>query len=97
MDPITDFYYANPGLWNAIIGILIFGGMARIAFWSNGNGLHVGGPLAAGLAMLLTVASLIWARENRRCIQELGPWAVLILVEAILLLAFNARRKSKQM
>ncbi len=97
MDPITNIYHANPGLWNAIIPLLIFFGMARIAFWRNQDGLFVGGPLAAGLGLLLTVALLIWAQENHRKIQEIGPWAAFILIQAILMLGMNARRKSKEM
>ena len=97
MDPILEIYYSHPDFWNAAMALLIFGGMARIAFWHNTEGMRVGAPLALGLGMLLTVAALVWIREKGHSVSDLGPWAAFILIEAILLLALNARRKSKQM
>ena len=97
MDPVLSFYHANSGVCNAVMALLIFGGMARIAFWRNEGGMQVGGPLALGLGLLLTGAILLWARENSRTLAELGPWALLVMLEAIVLMVFNARRKSKEM
>jgi hypothetical protein len=97
MDILHNVYCPNVSLFHVVMGLLIFGGLARIAFWRDVDGMRVGGPLAVGLAMLLTVALLLWAEENHRRIQEIGPWAALILIEAILLLAVNARRKAKRM
>jgi hypothetical protein len=91
---IESFYDMYPGLCNAVILVLVFGGMARIAFWRDVDGLRVGGPLAIGLGMLLTVAMLKWAREEHRTISELGPWAGLVLVQAIITMAWAAFRKS---
>lgn len=96
MDPVLCFYHAHSGVCNAVMALLIFGGMARIAFWRNESGMQVGGPLALGLGLLLTGAILLWARENSRTLAELGPWALLVLLEAIVLMVFNARRKSKE-
>ena len=64
MNPLRDIYQANPGLWNLAIALLIFGGMARIAFWRKDVGMRVGGPLAVGLMLLLSFALLIWADDN---------------------------------
>lgn len=97
MESLANLYRANPQLAHAVIGLLVFGGLGRIAFWRDADGMRVGGPLAVGLALLLTVAIIVWADENRRCIQEFGPWAVFFVLEALLLLGLNARRKAKQM
>ena len=72
MDLLQDIYHTHPGFCNAAIALLIFGGMGRIAFWRDQDGLRVGGMLATGLALLLSVALLIWADEHHRCIQEFG-------------------------
>ena len=97
MDTITfveNAYNQHPGLCNTIILLLVFGGMARIAFWREHDGLHVGGPLAVGLALLLTVALLKWARTEGRTIDEFGPMAAFIVIEAILIMGWAAFRKS---
>ena len=97
MDTITLLetgYNQHPGLCNTIILILVFGGMARIAFWREHDGLHVGGPLAIGLALLLTVALLKWARAEGRTIDEFGPLAAFVVIEAILIMGWAAFRKS---
>ena len=91
---IEGFYSSHQGLCNTVILILVFGGMARIAFWREHDGLRVGGPLAIGLAALLTVAALTWARQEGRSVADLGPWAAFILVEAILIMGWAAFRKS---
>jgi len=91
---IEEWYDLHTGLCNAIILLLVFGGMARLAFWRNEDGLRVGGPLAVGLAGLLTVALLKWARIEGRTITEIGPWAAIILIEAILIMGWAAFRKS---
>ena len=91
---IENFYGLHTGLCNAVVLLLVFGGMARIAFWREHDGLKVGGPLAVGLAGLLTVALLKWSRVEGRSIVELGPWAAFILVEAILIMGWAAFRKS---
>ncbi len=97
MDSITfieNLYDTHTGLCNSAILILVFFGMARIAFWREHDGLHVGGPLAVGLAMLLTVALLKWARVEGRTITEFGPLAAFVVIEAILIMAWAALRKS---
>jgi hypothetical protein len=96
MNPARDLYQANPHFWNLVIALLIFGGMARIAFWRNDNGLRVGGPLAVGLMLLLTFALLTWADESGWLIKKYGGWAALLIAEAVLILAINAWRKSKR-
>jgi len=80
-----------------IILLLVFGGMGRIAFWRDSDGMRVGGMLALGLALLLGLALITWARETGRGIINLGGWAVFILLEAIIILGLNAHRKSKNM
>ncbi|MBI5090941.1 MAG: hypothetical protein HZB26_00690 [Candidatus Hydrogenedentes bacterium] len=96
MDFLNNTYYQNPGLYNVIIGALIFYGLGRIAFWRNADGLHVGGPLAVGLALLLTIAITVWAEENGRSIAELGPMAAGLVVGAIVTMGIHAFRKSGQ-
>ena len=90
MDPLQAFYNANSGWCNVAIAVLVFGGMARIAFWRDSDGLRVGGLLAVGLGLLLAVALLAWASETGRSITDLGPWAAFILLEAIVIMGLNA-------
>ncbi len=97
MDFLHDTYYQNPGLFNVIIGILIFGGLGRIAFWRNSDGLRVGGMLAAGLALLLTIAIIVWADENGRVIQEFGPIAAGMVIMAVIILGLRAFTKSREL
>mgnify|MGYP000967040897 FL=1 len=97
MDAITYLelaYQNHEGLCNVIILLLVFGGMDRIAFWREHDGLHVGGPLALGLAGLLTVALIKWANAEGRTIIEFGPLAAFIMVEAVLIMGWAAFRKS---
>ena len=91
---LEALYFAHQGLWNTIILVLVFGGMARIAFWREHDGLRVGGPLALGLALLLTLATLQWSREEGRRIAEVGPIAAFVIVQAILIMCWAALRKS---
>jgi len=91
---VESFFAEHQGLCSVAILVLVFGGMGRIAFWREHDGLRVGGLLAIGLAALLTVAALTWARQEGRSITELGPWAAFILVEAILIMGWAALRKS---
>ena len=93
---IEQFYDLHTGLCNTVILVLVFGGMARIAFWRDEDGLKVGGPLATGLALLLTVAMLKWTRAEGRNITELGPLAALLIVQAILTMGWAAFRKSSR-
>ena len=91
---LEAMYLAHQGLWNTIILVLVFGGMARMAFWREHDGLRVGGPLALGLALLLTLAALQWSREEGRRVAELGPLAAFVLVQAVLTMCWAAFRKS---
>ena len=93
---IENFYDLHTGLCNAVILILVFGGMARIAFWREEFGLKIGGPLALGLGLLLTVAMLKWVRAEGRTVLELGPWAAVMLLEAIIIMGWNTFRKSSR-
>ena len=93
---IESWYDLHSGLCNAIILLLVFGGMARVAFWRDNDGLRVGGPLAMGLACLLTVAMLKWARQEGHTIVELGKYAAFILIEAIFVMGWAAFRKSSR-
>ena len=38
---------------------LVFGGLGRIAFWRDEDGLRVGGMLATGIALLFTIAIIL--------------------------------------
>lgn len=96
MDFLNSTYYQNPGLYNVIIGLLIFYGLGRVAFWRNADGLRVGGPLAVGLGLLLTIALVTWAHDNGRVIQEFGPMAGGLIAGAIITMGINAFRKSGQ-
>ena len=95
MDFMQDVYGQNQSLWHFVMAALIFGGIGRIAFWRDYDGLRVGGMLATGLAMLLTIALLTWAAENHRQISEFGPWAAALVGWAIIITALNAHRKSR--
>jgi hypothetical protein len=57
MDPLKDVYEAQPGFWNFIIALLVFGGMARLAFWRDRFGMRVAAPLVVGLGLLPDSAS----------------------------------------
>jgi hypothetical protein len=76
------------------MGLLIFGRLGRITFGRDRDGLRVGGPLAGGLAALLTIAIIVWAHENGRTIQEFGPWAAGLVCGAIITLGVSAFRKA---
>jgi hypothetical protein len=91
---IENLYAAHEGLCNVVILLLIFGGMGRVAFWREEGGLRVGGPLALGLAGLLTVALLKWASAEGRTVMEFGPLAAIMVVEAILIMGWAAFWKS---
>ena len=97
MDFLHDTYFKNPSLYNVIIGLLIFGGLGRIAFWRNEDGMRVGGMLAAGLALLLTIAIIIWADENGRRISEYGSYAAGLVTMAIIILGWRAFTKSREL
>jgi len=94
MEFLQDTYYRNPGLCNVVIGLLIFGGLGRIAFWRKEEGMSVGGPLAVGLALLLTIAIIVWGDERNRSIREFGPWAVGLIILALIALGVHAFRKA---
>jgi hypothetical protein len=97
VDILKDIYYPNQGLCHFVIGLLVFGGLGRIAFWRNEDGLRVGGMLAAGLALLLTIAIIIWASENGRAISEYGPFAASLVTLAILIMGYRAFTKSREL
>jgi hypothetical protein len=97
MNILNDLYYPNQGLCHFVIGLLVFGGLGRIAFWRNEDGLRVGGMLATGLALLLTIAIIIWASDNGRAISEFGPFAAGMVVMAIFIMGFRAFTKSREL
>ena len=53
--------------------------------------------LSTGLALLLTIAIIIWAGENRRAISEFGPFAAGMVVMAIFIMGFRAFTKSREL
>lgn len=91
---LETVYDQHETLCNAGILILVFTGMGRIAFWRDREGLTVGGPLTIGLGLLLTIALMKWANTEGHTISELGPWAAVILIEAIVILGWAAFWKS---
>ena len=95
MELLQRTYYQNPDLFHIVMGLLVFGGLGRIAFWREQDGLRVGGPLAAGLALLLTIAIVLWADEHGRRIQEFGAFAAGLVVMAIGILGWRAFTKSR--
>ena len=97
MNILSDVYGGSPDFWHLVMALLIFGGIGRIAFWRERDGLRVGGMLATGLALMLTIALLTWAAENHRRIEEFGPWAAFMVIWAIIIMALSAHRKSKQL
>jgi hypothetical protein len=94
MNFLQDTYYQNPGFCNVVMGLLVFGGLGRIAFWRREDGMRVGGPLAVGLALLLTIAIIVWGAQNGHAIQDLGPFAAGLVVMAIIMLGVRAWSKS---
>jgi len=97
MNILADIYYPNQSLCHFVIGLLVFGGIGRIAFWRNEDGLRVGGMLAAGLALLLTIAIIIWADENGRRISEWGSYAAGLVTASIVMLGWRAFTKSREL
>ena len=97
MRDLLDIYFENQSWAHIGMGLLIFGGLGRIAFWREHDGLRVGGPLAAGLALLLTIALLLWADENGRGIHEFGAFAAGLVVMAIAILGYRAFTKSGEL
>lgn len=97
MDAIMNSYHQNSGLYHFIIGLLIFGGLGRIAFWRDADELRVGGPLTAGLALLLTFAIILWADQEGRSIAEFGSFAAGLVVMAIFIMGWRAFTKSKEL
>ncbi len=92
---ILQVYREHQGACHLIIFLVLFGGMGRIAFWSRTDGLRVGGMLALGLALLLSVALITWADETGRRISEVGPWAAFLVAQAILILGWRTFTKSR--
>ena len=97
MTPILDFYRANSGVCNVVIALLVFAGVARIAFWRERDGTRMAGPLILGLGLLLALGLAIWAEEHGRDISACGPWALFLLIQAVLLTGFNFWRRTRDM
>jgi len=55
------------------------------------------GPLILGLGLLLALGLAIWAEEHGRDISAFGPWALFLLIQAVLLTGFNFWRKTRNM
>jgi hypothetical protein len=96
MEFLHDTYFQAKGFWDVLIFFLIFCGIARIAFWHNSHGLIISGPLVIGLALLLTISIIIWGHEHKRSISEYGPVAAFLVLQAIIVMCFRFRKKSKE-
>ncbi len=90
MDSLETLVQEHFGILLIVALFLVFGGIGRIAFWRERDGLRVGGPLVLGLALLLTPALFFWAQERHYSVADLGLIALLLVFEAIVILAVGA-------
>ena len=90
-------YQQHQGICNLVIFGLVFGGMGRVAFWRESDGMRVGGVLVLGLGLLLSAGLLTWANETGRRVSEIGPWGAFLVIQAILILGWRTFTKSKDM
>lgn len=97
MSSLIQHYREYAGYWNLAIASLVFAGVARIAFWRERDGTRMAGPLILGLGLLLALGLAIWAEEHGRDIDACGPWALFLLIQAVLLTGFNFWRKTRNM
>ena len=95
MDSLYRFYFAHSSLIDTLVCLSVFFGMARIAFWRRDTGFRVSGPLVVGLAFLLTISLIWWAGDRGYRMIDVGPLAVFILVEAVVILIINAAVRSR--
>jgi len=70
--------------------------LARIAFWSYPERMSISWPLVCGLAIMLSLGLLSWAKEHDRTIADLGGYAGMLVLFVIIQMAFNFRRKAKE-
>ena len=95
MDSLYRFYFAHSSFIDTLVCISIFLGAASIAFWRRDTGFRVSGPLVLGLACLLTISLIWWAGEHNYRMVDLGPLAVFVLVEAVVILIINVAVRSR--
>ena len=95
MNSLYDFYLSHSEVIDTLICLAIFIGAARIAFWDRREGFRLSGPLVVGLACLLTVSLIWWASEHEYRIVDLGPLAVFIVVETVVILIINVAVRSR--
>ena len=95
MESLYNIYQTHSEMIDTLICIAIFVGAARIAFWDRTEGFRLSGPLVAGLACLLTVSLIWWAGEHEYRIIDLGPLAVFIVLEIIVILIINAAVRTR--
>jgi len=95
MDPLYRFYLTHSGLIDASTCLAVFLGIAGLAFWRKSTGFRVTGPLVLGLTLLLTISLIWWAGEHNYRMIDLGPAAVFILVEALVITIINLAVRSR--
>jgi len=90
MEIIINFYNQNAHFLEPLIFILIFAGVAQMAFRGRGSA-----PLIIGLCLLLSFSFLIWARENDWRLQDWGIFGFIIITLSIVLCAVNFILRSR--
>lgn len=95
MHSLYNFYFTYSSIIDTLVCLSIFLGVARIAFWRQGTGFRVSGPLVVGLAFLLTVSLIWWAGEHDYRMVDFGPLAVFVMVEAVVVLIISFAVRSR--
>ncbi len=90
MDTILEFYQQNKTWIEPLTFILIFAGVARIAF--NGKGSLA---LITGLCLLLTFSFLRWSHEHDWHFQDWGVFGFIIVTLAIVVCGVNFILRSR--
>jgi len=90
MELIIDFYQQNSNWLEPLVFILIFFGIALLAFKGRGSI-----PLVVGISLLLSVSFIIWARENGWHLQDWGIFGFILITLSIVVCAVNFVLRSR--
>jgi len=90
MELIIDFYQQNSNWLEPLVFILIFFGIALMAFKGRGST-----PLVLGISLLLSISFIIWAREHEWHLQDWGIFGFIIVTLSIVVCAVNFVLRSR--